>query len=132
MTKSAEETERPPRLYRNFISLVGATIVVASLVSIALLFLSEVLGSREHPYLGIFTYIIFPAFLMMGLAIILVGMLVERRRRRRFGSAEIAAYPKFDLNDPRRRRLLITFLGVSLVFLFVSAFGSYRAYEYTE
>src|ERR1044071_3821567 len=106
--KTLEDTRRPPRLYRNFISLIGATIVVASLISIVLLFLSELLGSREHPYLGIFTYIIFPAFLMMGLAIVLVGMLVERRRRRKLG-AEIAAYPRIDLNDPRRRRSLMTF-----------------------
>ena len=131
MTKVLEDTAKPPRLYRNFISLVGAAIVVASLISIVLLFLSEMLGSREHPYLGIFTYIIFPAFLMMGLAIVLFGMLIERRRRRRLGD-EIAAYPKIDLNDPRRRRSLMTFLGVTFVFLFVSAFGSYRAYEYTE
>src|ERR1044071_7688302 len=130
--KTLEDTRRPPRLYRNFISLIGATIVVASLISIVLLFLSELLGSREHPYLGIFTYIIFPAFMMMGLVIILTGMLVERRRRRRSGSEEVAAYPKFDLNDPRRRRSLFTFLGVTFVFIFVSAFGSYRAYEYTE
>src|SRR5437764_839392 len=131
MTKPMEETAKPPRLYRNLISLVGAAIVVASIISIVLLFLSEMLGSREHPYLGIFTYIIFPAFLMMGLAIVLFGMFVERRRRRRLGD-EIAAYPKIDLNDPRRRRSLMTFLGVTFVFLFVSAFGSYRAYEYTE
>ena len=132
MTKSEEEIQRPPRLYRNFISLVGTTIVAASLISIVLLFLSEMLGSREHPYLGIFTYIIFPAFLILGLAVVFVGMMVERRRRRRLGGAGIAAYPKFDLNDPRRRRSLITFLGLTFVFLFVSAFGSYRAYEYTE
>jgi NapC/NirT cytochrome c family, N-terminal region len=131
MTKALEDTTKPPRLYRNLISLVGAAIMVASLISIIFLFLSEMLGSREHPYLGIFTYIIFPACLMMGLAIVLFGTLVERRRRRRLGD-EIAAYPKIDLNDPRRRRSLMTFLGATFVFLFVSAFGSYRAYEYTE
>lgn len=133
MTKPPQETTtppKPPRLSRNLISLVGAAIAAASLASIVFLFLTEMLGSREHPYLGIFTYIIFPAVLMMGLAIVLAGVLVERRRRA--GGAEIAAYPKLDLNDPRRRRSLMTFLGVTLVFLFVSAFGSYRAYEYTE
>ena len=130
--KQKEVARKSPGLYRNFISLVGAAVVFASIISIVLLFLSEMLGEREHPYLGIFTYIILPAILMMGLAIVLFGMLLERRRRRRSGSSSIAPFPMIDLNDPRRRRSLFTFLGLTFVFLFVSAFGSYRAYEYTE
>ena len=122
---------KAPSLFRNFISLIGATIVVASLASILFLFLTEVLGTRSKPYLGIFTYILFPAIMIAGLVIVLVGVLVERRRRHRFGSIE-ALYPRIDLNDPRRRRSLMTFFVLMFVFLFVSAFGSYRAYEFTD
>lgn len=121
-----------PGLYRNFISLAGTAIVVASFTSIALLVLIELSGSRENPYLGILTYVLLPSVLVFGLAIILLGMLLERRRRRRLAPSEIPAYPAIDLNDPRRRRSLLVFLALSLIFIFVSAFGSYRAYEYTE
>jgi hypothetical protein len=129
---SSEEPHKPARLYRNAISLVGATIVVASVVSIILLFVTEMIGARHKPYLGIFTYIIFPAVMIMGLAIVVLGMLLERRRRHRAGSISGPVYPKIDLNDPRRRRSLLTFTTMIFLFLFVSAFGSYRAYEFTD
>jgi nitrate/TMAO reductase-like tetraheme cytochrome c subunit len=130
-----EEKESPkkvPGLFRNYISFIGAAIVIASLASIVLLFLIETTGASNNPYLGIFTYILFPAFLAFGLLVILFGMLRERRRRRKLSPSEIAAYPKLDLNNPRSRRNFFAFLGLSFVFIFMTVFGSYRAYEYTE
>ena len=121
-----------PSLYRNFISLVGTAIAIASLTSIVLLIFIELSGSRENPYLGILTYVLLPSVLVIGLSTILLGMLLERRRRRKLAPSEVPAYPSFDLNDPRRRRSLLVFLALTLLFVFVSAFGSYRAYEYTE
>lgn len=130
--EEAQPVPKAPSLFRNYISLAGAAIVVASFSSILLLFLIEVTGSTDNPYLGIFTYIIFPAILVFGLLIILIGMLMERRRRRRLSPSEITAYPMLDLNDPRRRRAFFVFLGLTFLFIFMSAFGSYRAYEYSE
>jgi nitrate/TMAO reductase-like tetraheme cytochrome c subunit len=120
-----------PGLFHNLISLVGAAIVTASIASIVFLVLIEFLGSKDNPYLGIYTYIMFPAFLLLGLLLVFAGMLRERRRRRRH-DYEGTAYPVIDLNDPRRRRTLKIFVTVTFLFLLVSAFGSYRAYEYTE
>ena len=59
-------------------------------------------------------------------------MLRERRRRRTLSPSEIAAYPRLDLNDPRRRRAFFVFLGLAFIFVFMTVFGSYKAYEYTE
>src|SRR5918911_3416673 len=128
MTASASKT---PSLYRNLISLAGTAIVIAALISIVFLFLAE-MTTRENPYIGIFTYIVFPGVLIFGLAVVFLGALIERRRRRRLSPEEIGAYPVIDLNDPRRRRRLLTFAGFTVLFLLVSAFGSYRAYEYTD
>ena len=121
-----------PTLFRNYISFFGLLIVIAAVVSIVLLFLIELTQTSNNPYLGIVTYIILPAFLVFGLLVIFAGMLVERRRRRRSPASEIAAYPKLDLNEPRQRRLAIVVLTLSFAFVCASAFGSYRAYEYTE
>ncbi|HCX29405.1 MAG TPA: hypothetical protein DHU55_06475, partial [Blastocatellia bacterium] len=49
-----------PSLFRNYISFVGAAIVIASLASVLLLFLIEITSTVENPYVGILTYIIFP------------------------------------------------------------------------
>src|SRR5215208_4042559 len=121
-----------PTLFRNYISFAGAVIVTAAVVSILLLILIELTQTADNPYLGIITYIILPAFLALGLLVIFTGMLIERRRRRRAPSSEIPAYPRIDLNEPRQRRLALAILTASFIFICASAFGSYRAYEYTE
>ena len=128
----SEEKKRPPTLFRNYISFAGAVIVLAALVSILLLFLIELTQAASNPYLGIMTYIILPGFLVFGLLVVLTGMLLERRRRRRSPTSEIPPYPKIDLNEPRQRHLALAILAFCFAFVSASAFGSYRAYEYTE
>lgn len=132
MSDEAPASAKAPTLFRNYISFAGALIVAASLASIILLFLIELTKAADNPYLGIVTYVILPTFLILGLVIVFAGMLFERRRRRLRPDSEIAAYPKIDLNDPRQRRIAFSLVAVSFVFIFMSAFGSYRAYEYSE
>ena len=128
----AQFEREPPSLMRNYISLVGLAIVVASLASDLLLFFIELTSSVENPYIGIVTYIILPSILMFGLFVVVFGMIVERRRRHRLAPDAVMRYPKLDLNDPRIRRNFVTFLVVTFIFISASAFGSYRAFEYTE
>ena len=132
MSEEKQAEKRSPTLFRNYISFAGAVIVTAAVVSILLLFLIELTQTSNNPYLGIVIYVILPAFLVFGLLVILTGMLLERRRRRRSPSSEIAPYPRIDLNEPRQRRLAVVLLTLAFVFVCASAFGSYRAYEYTE
>ncbi len=132
MGETEQTVPKPPTLLRNYVSLVGAAIVAASLASVTLLFLLEIGSSGENPYLGILTYIIFPSILMFGLLVVVVGGLRERRRRHRVSPSDIAAYPQLDLNDPHSRRAVFVFMLVTFLFISASAFGSYRAFEYTE
>jgi nitrate/TMAO reductase-like tetraheme cytochrome c subunit len=121
-----------PSLLHNYISLIGLVIAITSLASIIFLFLLEWTSSTDQPYLGILIYILLPGVMLFGLFIVLLGVLKERIRRRKLSPEEIAAYPILDLNGPRRRRMFIAFLVGSFIFLMVSAFGSYRAFEYSE
>src|ERR1700752_5151030 len=106
--------------------MVGGAIVIASFVSVVLLFLIEITSKAENPYLGILTYIIFPAILIFGLLITFLGRFLDRRRRHRAEPDELPAYPSLDLNDARARRAFLIFLGITFVFVSASAFGSYR------
>jgi hypothetical protein len=126
------DTPKVPSLFHNYLSLVGFVIVITSLTSIVLLFLLELTSAAEQPYLGVLIYVLLPGVMLFGLAVVLAGVIWERRRRRRLTPEEIAAYPILDLNGPRRRRAFFIFLFCSFVFLMMSAFGSYRAFEYTE
>src|SRR5437868_3882264 len=121
-----------PRLLRNFISILGSAMSIASAASILFLILIELLDTRSNPYLGILAYIILPGFLLLGLGLIFIGTLVERRRRSKQGASELSPFPVLDLNDARQRRRFLSFSGFTFLFLFISAFGSYRAYEFTD
>lgn len=127
-----EVESKAPSSFRNFISFAGFAIVTASLTSILLLFLIEIFGTSDNPYTVLVTYILLPGVMIAGFALAAIGALFERRRRRRSPDAAIAAYPIIDLNDPARRRSLLVFIAGTFFFLFISAFGSYRAFEYTE
>jgi len=117
---------------RSYISLAGATIALISLVCILLLFLVDLTREAENPYFGVVTYMILPSFLILGLIIVGFGMIRERRRRRRDPDSKIPEFPQIDFNQPRQRRIAATLIGLTLLFVFASGFGSYKAYEYTE
>ena len=130
--ESVKAKQKFPSVFRNYISLIGAVLAVTALVSIVLLLLLELTSSTDQPYLGILLYILFPGVMLFGLVIVLLGGIKERWRRRKMSPEEILAYPILDLNGPRRRRTFFIFLAASFIFLMASAFGSYRAFEYSE
>ncbi|HEX2931432.1 MAG TPA: cytochrome C, partial [Candidatus Binatia bacterium] len=103
---------------RNFLrhplSLIGAGLVILSGVSILFLFLIEAISGRSNPYLGIFTYMIYPALLVVGLILVPAGLFLERRRRVRGG--ETSRYPVIDLNSGRIRGVFL-FVVVASIFL---------------
>ena len=123
---------KPAGLFRNWLSWGGSAIALISLANILFLLLLDLFGVRTNPYVGILAYMVLPAVLTFGLALIPVGMLWERRRRRKRAPAQYAPYPRIDLNIPRQRTIFSFFVSGALFFLLLSAQGSYRAYKYTE
>jgi hypothetical protein len=126
------EPAKPPSLLQNYVSFAGAAIVFASLASIILLILLEITTSTDSPYLGIFTYILIPGIMIFGLLVIFLGAVRERRRRRKIPDYHIAKFPLVDFNNPRTRRSFLIFVTLTFIFVFISAFGSYRAFEFSE
>jgi nitrate/TMAO reductase-like tetraheme cytochrome c subunit len=119
-------------LFRNYISFIGFAVAAASLTSITLLVLLEFYSQFDNPYTDLITFIFVPSILVFGLFVAFAGALWERRRRGCIAPEDLKPFPIFDLNDPARRRSLLVFIVISFSFLFISAFGSFRAYEYTE
>jgi hypothetical protein len=117
-------------LIRHPLSLIGAGLVVLSGVSIVFLFLIEAITGRSNPYLGIFTYMVYPALLLVGLILIPAGIFLERRHRVRGG--EFTRYPIIDLNNAKIRGAFL-FIVVSSIFLMgLISTVSYQAYHFTE
>ncbi len=115
-------------LYRNVISYFGAVTIAISILLIVSLMLISFTQARPSPYVGMFTYLVFPAILVLGLLIFLLGMWRERRRRLRSGMREPVPLPVFDLNNPQHRKnLAITLVagGVLAVLLSLTAYNTY-------
>lgn len=118
-------------LLRNYISLTGLALAVVALANIVVLFLIDVTSAEPSPYLGILAYMLFPGFLIVGLALAAFGVWRERHRRLE-AVPEGAKLPTIDLNQPGQRSRLAFFLTFIFVFVMLSAVGSYQAYEFTD
>ncbi len=120
------------RHFRNWISWAGLVLAVGALFSFVLLFAIDVFAARRSPYVGILAYVVAPGFFVLGILLALIGAFWQSRKERR---AEKAAAPfaiTIDLSRPRDRRILMIFAAASTGFLFLSAFGSYQTYQFSE
>src|SRR5246127_1733948 len=125
---AAEPWHLSRMLLRNPVSLAGVALGIVSIANIFIFFLIDQIATKPSPYVGILAYMVSPGFLILGLLLMLAGVLLERRKH----LAPSAFYPRIDLNDRTQRSAVISFLTFLLVFVVVSAAGSYKAYEFTE
>jgi nitrate/TMAO reductase-like tetraheme cytochrome c subunit len=116
--------------FRNWLSLSGLVVMVGSLFSFLLLLLLDALAPCANPYVGILTYLVAPAFLVIGL--LLAGFGAFLRHRQIVKTSGPMPPLRIDLTRPRDRRLFGLFLAGSVVFLLISAIGSYQTYHFTE
>ena len=115
-------------LMRNWISLAGVALAIVSVANIFLFVIIDAIAVRPSPYIGILAYMVSPAFLVLGLLLMVAGVLIERRKK----VVSTQFYPRLDLNDPTQRSAVISFTTFLVVFVVVSTAGSYKAYEFTE
>ena len=131
-TQPNSEAGKAPSLIQNWISLSGMILAACSFFAVACLIAIDFYAGFGNPYMGILTYLVAPGFLTTGLLLILIGVLLERRRRRRLAPGEIPRHPRVDFNVPRQRNAFLIVVALSFVFLLFTALGSYRTYHFTE
>jgi hypothetical protein len=118
-----------PRSISNWISIIGAIIAINCIILIIILFVQSLFATQTNPYNGMFTYVILPAIMIIGLILIPVGMFIKRRRKIREGEPK---WPVLDMNSSKQRQRLLIFSVFVFLFLIVSAVGSYEAFTFTE
>lgn len=121
-----------PPSAKNWLTIIGSIIAGINLALIILLFIISTIFEKENTNLGLFIYIILPGFLILGLLLVPVGMIRERNRVRKSGIKEEARYPRIDLNDSRNRNAFVLFTITTIVVLFLSTLGSFKAFHITE
>lgn len=117
--------------FNNWISAIGAVLAVGGLFSFAFLVWMDFTAGGKNPYLGIFTYIVAPSFLIAGLALIFFGAWLQQRWAIKHAATQPDKW-RLDFSNTKQRRLLILFGTGAVGFLMLSAFGSFQTFHYAE
>jgi len=121
-----------PTSANNPISYAGAAIAIISSFMFVFLYVLASISSLEKAYVGIVIFIVIPIFIILGLVLIPIGMIRQIRLQKRLGKIPETKLPVLDLNNPRHRNATLIFAIGTVIFLFLSALGSYEAYHFTE
>ena len=118
-------------LTRNPISLVGTALAVSSLTLIVALFMVQLLGFEGGPYLGILTFLVLPMFFVLGLLLIPLGIMHQRRRAAKAAAAGEAPplFPIIDLNQETTRKSVIVFIALTMANIVVLAGATFKGVE---
>jgi nitrate/TMAO reductase-like tetraheme cytochrome c subunit len=112
----------------NWISIAGFIFAINSAILILILFIYSLFQAHPNPYNGMFTFIILPSIMVVGLLLIPIGLMIQRKRTRE----KDQRWPVLDMNKPRSRQSFVAVSIFTFLFLIVSAMGSYEAFNYTE
>lgn len=121
-------------IWQNRMTIIGSVLAV---IAILFFIAFQIIGFFQpvaNPYVGIWTYLVVPAILTVGLILIPIGYMRERHARRRLFPEvkEWPRWPTFDPNDPRQLRGLLVFvIGTAVVFALIGIV-SYGGYHYTD
>ena len=132
MTDSSAPRRSIPHYLHNWLSLAGLVLAAGAVFAFLFLFAIDLFGNRPDPYVGILAYVVAPFFFLLGMGLVFLGALLQRRSDRRAKHAAEPLIIRIDLSRPRDRRILVCFVIGSVIFLFLTAFGSYQTYHYTE
>jgi nitrate/TMAO reductase-like tetraheme cytochrome c subunit len=121
-----------PSTTKNWLTIIGAIIAGINFLLIILLFVISSIFNKADTSLGLYIYILLPGFMVLGLIMIPVGMIGERKRMLKTVVTGTKRLPYIDLNDPRHRNAFIIFSVSTIIILFLSTLGSLKAFHITE
>ena len=120
-----------PQTFYNPISLIGAVVAVFNLGLMVFLVIVEMVTKHPKAYADVIIFVILPTIVFCGLALIVIGI-VRERRRQKAGELPEERLPVINFNNPKHRTMAAVLgSGFVLISLFY-AFASYQAYDYVE
>jgi hypothetical protein len=118
----------------NLISLIGTLMMVLSLLFIAALLVMQAMGFEGGAYLGIITFVVLPMMFLTGVAIVPLGIWLQKRRDAK-AAAEgrpVGHLPVVDLNRESTRGVLLGFAALAVPIIAIGAGLSYKAVHYMD
>jgi hypothetical protein len=117
--------DRGSALLRHPLAIAGALITTASAVVFVALVIAMLLGMLENPYAGLVVFVAIPLAFVIGLALIPIGVRLERQKLAKTGKSADWPVVDFRLPQVRRAALLITALtAVNIVIILLAGYGT--------
>ncbi len=122
-----------PKHFYSWTTITGAVIAsVSFLLIIFSLIVSLIFPEGTGNYLGLFTFIILPVFLVVGLVLIPIGTNRKMELDKKSLTNREFKFPIVNLNEPSQRFAVLIFVLGTAFFLLFTAIGSYEVFHYTE
>lgn len=118
----------------NLLSLIGTLMMVLSLLFIMALLVMQAMGFEGGAYLGIVTFVVLPMMFLSGVAIVPLGIWLQKRRDAK-AAAEgrpVGHLPIVDLNSESTRGVLLGFIALAVPVLAIGAGLTYKAVHYMD
>jgi nitrate/TMAO reductase-like tetraheme cytochrome c subunit len=121
-----------PKSYYNYITYLGT--IVASIAWVTLIFFVILIYffGISNVYFDLYTFVATPAFLVLGLLLIPLGMWRKRKKLKKGIQVSDEKLLVLNLRDTKTRNALIIFSTISIFFVISTIVGSYKAFHYTE
>ena len=118
-------------LGQNRLSQLGVALTTTSAFTLLSLYVAELFGVREGPYIGIIAFFALPALLLLGLLMIGVGIFFRYRQQVRAGQLP-DRYPRVDFAEVRLRETVsfVTVMTAVNMLFFLTA--TYKAVDYMD
>ena len=121
-----------PQSYYNFISFLGTIVALIAWIAIIFLFIIDQIFGTGNVYTELFTFLVVPGFLILGIVMIFFGMYLKRKKIRKGINDDSSKVLTIKFSDPKTRKRIVTFSFITAIFLLCTTVGSYQGFHYTE
>jgi nitrate/TMAO reductase-like tetraheme cytochrome c subunit len=116
----------------NTISLIGVVLTTSSAVTLIAFWIYDfILPGPAHPYVGILLFLVLPAFFILGLLLIPIGILLYRRKLRATGELP-EIFPPVGLERSKLRSTLLFVAAATVLNILIFTFAAYKGVAYMD
>ena len=128
---ATRKTAPPTSALFNWLSTLGAVMIVIGIAGAVLLLVAEFLLRSPPAYLGV---LFLPLLLLIALGAVLVpvGYVLAKRKQARGETLRLPLRISIDLTEPRHRYVLLAALLAGMAAMVVGVVGSFQAFQVME